>query len=137
MPRPLSGALRVLLVNGSQAVLNALAAWLETTVGIRVVGQAISGSEAMAQVTALQPDVIVMDIRIPGVPIERSLMTIKGMKALCPDVRVIVMSHLGLDHKAIAGADEVDVWLAKDQVVSGLMPALAALFPGWTVESSI
>ena len=89
------------------------------------------------QVRGLQPDVILMDVRIiPGVPIERSLMTIRGMKALCPEARMVVMSHLSLDRKWMAGAAGIDLWLAKDQVVAELVPALAALFPWWTVDSS-
>lgn len=117
-------------------MLRALAAWLETIAGIQVIGRVISGSEDVAQVRTMKPDVIMMDILITGVPIERSLATIREMKDLCPEARIIVMSHLGLDHTWLAGAAGIDLWLAKDQVVVELVPALAALFPWWLADSS-
>lgn len=59
--------LRVLLVDDQKIVLAALRAYVATADDIEVVGEASDGRAAVVQVRALRPDVVVMDLQMPGV----------------------------------------------------------------------
>jgi DNA-binding NarL/FixJ family response regulator len=58
--------IRVLLVDDQQLMRSGLRMMLETQTDIDVVGEAGDGDEALAMVPRLNPDVILMDIRMPG-----------------------------------------------------------------------
>ncbi|WP_432563426.1 response regulator [Kineococcus sp. SYSU DK003] len=57
---------RVLLADDHTAVRTGLRMILETAEAITVVGEAADGATAVAQTRALRPDVVVMDLRMPG-----------------------------------------------------------------------
>jgi two-component system response regulator DevR len=57
---------RILLVDDHEVVRLGLRSLLERHPQFDIVGEAGSAREALEQVTALQPDVVVMDIRLPG-----------------------------------------------------------------------
>jgi DNA-binding NarL/FixJ family response regulator len=57
---------RIILVDDHEVVRLGLKSLLERNPQFDVVGEASSAREAIEQVTALQPDVVVMDIRLPG-----------------------------------------------------------------------
>jgi DNA-binding NarL/FixJ family response regulator len=59
--------IRVLLADDHPVVRRGLAALLETLDGIDVVAQAGSGDDAVREVSLSRPDVVVMDLRMPGV----------------------------------------------------------------------
>lgn len=57
----------VLLVDDHELVRMGIRSLLEGAAGIQVVGEADSGEEAVKQARALEPDVILMDVRMPGI----------------------------------------------------------------------
>ncbi|MEZ0112551.1 DNA-binding NarL/FixJ family response regulator [Catenulispora sp. EB89] len=57
----------VLLVDEQDLIRAGLAALIDAAPGLRAVGQASTGQEAVAQAAALHPDVVLMDIHMPGV----------------------------------------------------------------------
>jgi DNA-binding NarL/FixJ family response regulator len=59
--------IRVLLVDDHPVVRRGLAALLGTLPGIEVVGEAGDGSEAVKEAQLSRPDVVVMDVQMPGV----------------------------------------------------------------------
>lgn len=59
-------SVRVLLADDHAVVRDGLRALLATEPGIEVVGCAADGREALAAAAALRPDVVVMDINMPG-----------------------------------------------------------------------
>ncbi len=61
MGRPI----RVLIVDDSTFLRHSLARRLEATREIVVVGSAIDGLDALAKVTELRPDVVVLDVEMP------------------------------------------------------------------------
>jgi DNA-binding NarL/FixJ family response regulator len=63
---PRGGVVRVLIVDDDPLVRSGLRMLLHGD-GIQVVGEAGDGADAVAQAAALQPDVVMMDIRMPGV----------------------------------------------------------------------
>ena len=64
---------------------------------IHVVGEAATGEEAIAQVEALRPDVVLMDVRMPGMGGIEATRLITGASA---DVRVVVLTTFDLDRYA-------------------------------------
>lgn len=60
------GVVRVLLVDDHAAVRSGLRAILESNEQVTVVGEAADGQVALRQALALRPDVVIMDIRMPG-----------------------------------------------------------------------
>jgi DNA-binding NarL/FixJ family response regulator len=57
--------LRVLLVDDSELLRTRVRLALERT-GLRVVGEAADGAQALAEAAAHRPDVVLMDLRMPG-----------------------------------------------------------------------
>ena len=59
--------IRILLVDDHQVVREGLRRMLELEADIEVVGEANDAKEALTQVESLSPEVILMDIKMPGV----------------------------------------------------------------------
>jgi DNA-binding NarL/FixJ family response regulator len=58
--------IRVLLVDDQTIIRQGLRSLLESKPDLQIVGEAENGQKALQQVEALQPDVVLMDIRMPG-----------------------------------------------------------------------
>ena len=61
------GDVRILLVDDNDVVRHGLRHMLESEEGMKVVGDFANAEEALAQAQTLSPDVILMDIKMPGV----------------------------------------------------------------------
>ncbi len=79
---------RVLLVDDSAFVRHRLAKRLETDPGITVVGRAYDGLDALAQIQALKPDVVTLDVEMPRMD---GLTALRRIMAECP-TPVIMLS---------------------------------------------
>jgi DNA-binding NarL/FixJ family response regulator len=58
---------RVLLVDDQAPFLRAMGAVVEETAGFEVVGEASSGEESLLAAAELRPDLVVMDVNLPGI----------------------------------------------------------------------
>jgi DNA-binding LytR/AlgR family response regulator len=58
--------MRVLLVDDEALALDRLKSFFADLEGVEVVGQARDGDEALAQISALKPDLVILDIQMPG-----------------------------------------------------------------------
>jgi DNA-binding NarL/FixJ family response regulator len=85
---------RILLVDDHEVVRLGLKALLERHPQFEVVGEAGSSREAMEQVTALQPDVVVMDIRLPG---QSGIEACEEIITQFPDTKVIMLTSYAED----------------------------------------
>jgi DNA-binding NarL/FixJ family response regulator len=79
----------VLIVDDHALVREALCELLETQDDIRIVGQAGDSAAAVAVAVAEQPDVILLDIEIPGGEVTT---TVRQLQEHCPRSRVIILS---------------------------------------------
>jgi two-component system chemotaxis response regulator CheY len=86
-----TGALRVLVVDDSPIVTRKLCMMMDQ-IGYRVVGTAANGMEAFVAYRDLQPDVVTMDITMPGVDGINATRII--MKAY-PDARIVMVTSHG------------------------------------------
>jgi len=98
--------LRILLVDDHEVVRLGVRALLEHQPGMKVVGEATTVREAISQVEHLAPDVVVLDVRLPG---GDGLDACRQIKARRPDTRIIILTSFPDDevlYDAIAaGAD--------------------------------
>ena len=61
------GVVRVLVVDDQEPFRNAMAAVVEETDGFEVVGAVASGEESVTATADLRPDLVLMDVNLPGV----------------------------------------------------------------------
>lgn len=96
--------IRVLITDDRSRSRKGLRALLSTNPQLEVVGEAGNGAEAVKLAEELQPDVILMDVRMPVMSGVEATQTIKHR---WPNVRVIVLSmyRRHLDEAKDAGAD--------------------------------
>jgi DNA-binding NarL/FixJ family response regulator len=81
--------IRVLLVDDDALMRAGLAAILSSDTGVEVVGEAADGRAAVEQVGRLQPELVLMDIRMPEVD---GIAATREVVALSPDVRVVILT---------------------------------------------
>jgi DNA-binding NarL/FixJ family response regulator len=88
MKRP-TRSIRLVLADDHPLVRAGIRAELENLPSIEVVGEANDGREALEMAAALSPDVVFIDISMPGL---NGLETVERMIKEFPDVRVIILS---------------------------------------------
>jgi DNA-binding NarL/FixJ family response regulator len=99
-----------------------------TARGIDVVGEATDGAEAVAAVRRLRPDVVLMDIRMPGMD---GLEAARRVMAQNPDCRVIMLTTFDLDHYVYAAlAAGASGFLLKDVTSTHLAAAVRLVNTG-------
>jgi DNA-binding NarL/FixJ family response regulator len=113
---------RVLIVDDQPGFRRQLRRLL-TYAGLTVVGEAGDIPEAEAQVQALQPDLAVVDVMLPGV---NGLEGAARLRALAPALRVILVSAYadrGDLFRAAAQAAGAEAFIAKDGLDVGVVSA--------------
>jgi len=81
--------IRVFVVDDHTLIRQGIVGLLESQPDIEVVGQAGNGREAVATFAAMSPDVVLMDIAMPGIS---GLTATREMKERRPDVRVLILT---------------------------------------------
>jgi two-component system invasion response regulator UvrY len=84
--------IRVLLVDDHDLVRLGIKRLLSDANGIEVVGEAATGEEGIKQVKALQPSVVLMDVKMPGMG---GLEATKRIHRQYPDVKILVVTVYG------------------------------------------
>ena len=85
----MAGTLKVMLVDDHEVVRQGLRALLEAEDDIEVVAEADNGPMAVSIASARQPDVIVMDVRMPGGSGVEACRAIRDER---PDAQVIMLT---------------------------------------------
>ncbi|MFF4492981.1 response regulator [Streptomyces sp. NPDC001546] len=83
------GRIRVLLVDDHQVVRRGLRTFLEVQEDIEVVGEAADGAEGAARAEELRPDVILMDVTMPGTD---GIEALRRLRDLGNPARVLVVT---------------------------------------------
>ncbi len=120
--------IRVLVVDDHAVVREGIRHVLSEDAGFSVVGEAQSGTEAVASAAELMPNVVVLDISMPG---GSGLRAVGELVERVPGIRVLMLSvHDDIEyvHESIrAGAHG---YLRKDSAPADLRAAVRALYEG-------
>jgi DNA-binding NarL/FixJ family response regulator len=118
----------VALVDDHALVRSTLATWLASTDDIRVVTQASSADEALEKIAVSRPDVVLLDIDMPGLLAFEAARTIK---ARLPETKIIFLSAFLHDHYIEqALAVEASGYLTKGDPPASLAGAIRAVAEG-------
>ncbi|MBT2398236.1 response regulator transcription factor [Streptomyces sp. ISL-100] len=121
--------IRVLIADDQMMVRQGFTVLLNAEPGIEVVGQAVDGLEAIAKVAELDPDVVLMDIRMPGLGGIEATRTLTAPADAT--VKVLVLTTFDLDeyvYEALrAGASG---FLLKDASAAELAQAVRVVAAG-------
>ena len=122
------GAIRVLLVDDQQIVRQGLAMILRYAPGIEVVGEASNGREAITAARELEPQVVLMDLKMPhlgGIPATRQIC------AEHPDMHVIILTTYDTDNLVFEGIKAgARGYLLKDATSETLVSAVRGVMKG-------
>jgi DNA-binding NarL/FixJ family response regulator len=107
-----SGVVRVLIADDHPVVRSGIKGMLEPDPGFEVVGQAASGHEAVALSLRQHPDVVLMDLQMPGLDGAAATAQIKAQR---PETQVVVLTTYGTDADIVRAIDAGAVgYLLKD-----------------------
>jgi DNA-binding NarL/FixJ family response regulator len=79
----------VLICDDNDAMRALLTVIVSTSRGVRVVGEAVDGHQAIAEATRLQPNVILLDLAMPNC---NGLEALPALRRVAPDAQIVVFS---------------------------------------------
>jgi two-component system response regulator NreC len=133
----MSKPIRVLIADDHTIVRSGVRLLLEAEADIKVVGEALDGNEVLAMAGTLQPDIILMDIAMPGMD---GLEATRQIKDNWPEIQILVLTmhrsdeyffemlRLGASGYVLKGADPRELISAVKVVARGevfLYPTMA------------
>ena len=132
-PGEVSGTISVVLADDQALMRMGFRMVLEAEEDIAVVGEASDGTSALAQAKALHPDVILMDVRMPGM---NGIEATERIARECPGTRVLILTTFDLDEYAFAGLRAgASGFLLKDTRPTELAEAIRTVASGEAVVS--
>jgi DNA-binding NarL/FixJ family response regulator len=117
-------SLRILLADDHAILRQGLKLLIDTQADMTVVGEVADGNSVLKQAEALNPDVVVMDISMPGM---NGLVATRTLKSIQPDSVIVILTRHGddayLQELLRAGADG---YVLKQSAASELVQAIRA-----------
>jgi len=122
-----TGTIRVLIVDDHQVVREGLRRMLELEKEIEVIGEAESGEEAVAKAAALSPDVITMDLKMPGIG---GIAATRRIKQERPDIGILILTLYAEDFMRQALEAGASGYLLKDSDCGQITKAIQQVHEG-------
>jgi len=125
---------RILIAEDHEIVIEGIKSILETHPGLALVGRALNGREAVKMAASLQPDIVVMDIAMPGLNgIDATLQIRKAS----PNIRIIIYT-MNTDRELIIDLFKAGIsgFVLKEDPISDLVMAIKTVSKGNTYFSS-
>jgi DNA-binding NarL/FixJ family response regulator len=120
--------IKVFLADDHAVVREGLSLLLDTQAGITVVGEAADGRKAVRQVERLCPDVVVMDIAMPGM---NGIEATAQIRNICPSTQVVILSmHSSAEHILRALRAGALGYLLKESAGKELIQAVQTVYGG-------
>ena len=121
-------SIRVLLVDDHELTRMGFTMMLTPQPDISIVAEAANGAEALAMTAQHHPDVILMDIRMPGLD---GIEATRAITAVHPKSRVLILTTFDLDEYAFDGLEAgASGFLLKDVTPAQLVSAIHAVHDG-------
>lgn len=119
--------LKILLVDDHAEFRRVVRDFLNRLSHLAVVGEAANGEEAILQIESLAPDLVLMDISMPGIG---GFEATRIIKARWPSTRVfLITAHETMVYRVEAAAANADGFFPKSDLKRGLEDALGILRP--------
>jgi len=123
-----SKPIRVLIADDHTIVRTGIRHVLESDNGFEVVGEAATGTEAVALAASLRPDVVVLDISMPG---ESGLQVAARLRDGSPERRIVILSmHDNAEYVLESVRAGADAYLLKDAAATDLRSAIRSVCRG-------
>ncbi|MCL5961143.1 MAG: response regulator transcription factor [Chloroflexi bacterium] len=127
-------SIRVFLVDDHEVVREGFRRMLEFSEDVTVVGDAANGEEAIPQVEELQPDVVLMDIKMPRMD---GIETTRQLKARFPDINIIVLTFFEDEYLVRAIEAGAVGYLLKDVSKADLLQAVRKVVAGQSLVDPV
>jgi DNA-binding NarL/FixJ family response regulator len=122
--------IRLLICDDQAIVCEGLRAILEPVLNLEVIGVANNGVDALELTRTLQPDVVLMDLKMPRM---NGIQATKAIREQFPDVRVLVLTTYDEDEWVIDAIRYGAVgYLLKDTPQEDLLKAIVETMKGWS-----
>ena len=119
---------RVLLADDHELVRAGVRKVLESSPGIEVVGETSRGDETLKKLAELEPDVLLLDLNMPG---GDGFEVLRKARDDAGGTRIVVLSlHVQAEYVARAVREGADGYLSKDLAVQELPDAIASVMSG-------
>ncbi|MFD2172057.1 response regulator [Tumebacillus lipolyticus] len=123
--------IRILLVDDHDMVRQGIRTYLLTELDIEVIGEANSGERAVEQVLALKPDLVLMDLVMPGMD---GIMATREVLRACPATKVLVLTSFVEDDKVMPALEAgASGYLLKTVLGAELVASIRKVWAGETV----
>lgn len=120
--------IRILLADDHPVVRAGLAACLSKQPNLSVIAEAVDGNEALAKARELRPDIVLMDIDMPGM---NGIQVTQAVTKELPDVRVLVLTiETGTDRIMQVLEAGARGYVLKDSPVEDLIKAIETVISG-------
>jgi DNA-binding NarL/FixJ family response regulator len=118
--------IRALVVDDSLVALRAICTMLRTRGAISVVGTARNGRDAISKAQALRPDLVLIDMEMPGV---KGLEATSWLRKRFPSIRVIVVTvHDSQEVQEACEAAYADGFVSKSRIHAELFSEIERVF---------
>ncbi|WP_414566784.1 MULTISPECIES: response regulator [unclassified Anabaena] len=122
--------IKVLLVDDQNLIRQGLKALLELEPDLEIIGEAENGEQAVDLSNQLQPDVILMDIRMPIID---GVAATRAIQKSCPEIKILVLTTFDDDEYVTAALKNGAMgYLLKDTPSEELAVAIRAVHKGYT-----
>ena len=126
--------IRVLVVDDQTELANEISAVLATDASLQVVGMACDGFDALEKISTTNPDVVLMDIRMPNM---NGVVATSRIKTKYPNIKVLILTTFDdSDYILNAINNGASGYLLKDMGGGALISAIKNAYDGDTILPS-
>jgi DNA-binding NarL/FixJ family response regulator len=119
---------RVLIVDDDARFRRRVKEFLATYPDIEVIGEAADSREAILKARELEPDLVLMDVRMPGT---NGIDATRQLKNEMPELKVIIVSVFDLqEYREAATASGASGYVVKKSLIEELVPTIQRVVSG-------